>query len=141
MRNRILMTLLLVALSCACAFAQTIATVAKGTPFNSSDVAITGLVPLATPTLTFGATDVAKRMTPLPANTVAVTVIASGAVNYGSSSVVADTVSTAHYLKLVDGGEKTFNIYPGTQQPDIWFVPTATGATNVGVRFIAHVQR
>jgi hypothetical protein len=118
--------------------AQTMSTISKGTPLNTSARAITGFSAPATPTLTLSSA-AAVRMSALPANTIAVTVVASGAVNFGGSTVKTSTDGV--YRTISTGAETTFDVYPGTPQPDIWFIPNATGAANITVRFIAHTQR
>lgn len=143
--NRIFIVALLVAAAVVTSAlpvpAQTMSTVNKGTPLNVNSLPITGFAAFATPTLALSNT--AQRMTPVPAGTVAVTIIASGAVNFGSSSVVPGSGASGvvGYRHLADGAELTIPIYPTTSQPDIWFCVTATGASNIGVRFVAHVQK
>ena len=119
--------------------AQSMSTVQKGTPLNASSDPITGFTALTIPTITWSAASTAVRMPALPAGTIAVTAICSGTVNYGDSTVKDDAVGA--YPSLTDEQEKTFIIYPNTVQPDIWFVPTATGSTVNVVRFIAHTQK
>jgi hypothetical protein len=123
--------------------AQSMSTISKGVPLNASSDPITGFQALATPTITWSAASAAVRMPALPAGTIAVTCIASGAINYGDSTVVSTAAASGRgpQMALTDGTTVTFKVYPNTPQPDIWFVPTATGTTNLTVRFIAHVQK
>lgn len=141
--NRILFTgLLIVAALVSMAVpapAQTMSTIQKGAPLNSGETPMTGYTALSTPTITWSAASVAVRIPALPAGTVQVIAISSGSVNYGDSSVKDDAVGA--YPTLADEAEKVFNVYPNTPQPDIWFVPTASGATGIVVRFIAVTQR
>lgn len=141
--NRITFTALLIVVALVSmaipAPAQTMSTIQKGAPLNSGETPMTGYVGLSTPTITWSAASVAVRIPALPAGTVQVVAISSGSVNYGDSTVKDDAVGA--YPTLADEAEKIFNIYPNTPQPDIWFVPTASGATGVVVRFIPIVQR
>ena len=123
-------------------YAQAASTVGKGTPLSTTESAITGFAAAATPTQALSSA-AAVRMGSLPAGTVAVTVIASGAVNYGDSTILTGDASTGYApcKKLATGGEVTFNVYPNTIQPQIWFIPTATGAANIAIRLVPHVQR
>ena len=143
--NRTTLTALLVVVALismvipAPAPAQTPSTVGKGTPLNSSDAPMTGYTAFAIPTITWSAASTAVQMPAVPAGTVQVIAISSGSVNYGDSSVKDYAVGA--YPTLADEAEKVFNIYPNKSQPDIWFVPTASGATGIVVRFIAITQR
>lgn len=121
--------------------AQPFSTVGKGAPASVVDTAITGFAAAATPTQALGA--VAVRMGQLPAGTVAVTVIASGSVNYGDSTILSGDASTGYgpVKTITTGNSVTFPIYPHTIQPQIYFMPTATGAANIAIRLLPHVQR
>lgn len=135
--KRLVVVALMVLVSCAMASAATPSTVAKGQPLNSQDSAITGYAALSTPTLTL--TSYAQQMPAMPAGTVEVTVIASGALNYGGSDVKTST--DGKFQTLADAGTKTFKIYGPTPRPEIYFCVNATGAANVNVRFVPGVQR
>lgn len=133
-----LLTVLAIVTMAVPAPAQTMSTISKGTPLNAGETPITGFTDFATTTQALSSA-AAVRMQAVPAGTVAVTVVASGAVNFGSSTVKTSTDGV--YRTISTGAEKTFNIYPNTPQPDIWFIPNATGAANITVRYIAHTQR
>ena len=143
--NRILFTVLLIVAAVVSmatpAPAQTMSTISKGTPLNAGETPITGFGAAATPTQTI-TSPAAVRMGALPAGTVKVTVIASGAVNFGGSDVQSGGPSTGVHTwgTIADGASKDFNIYPGTIQPEIYFRPVATGTT-VYIRLLPAVQR
>lgn len=117
--------------------AQSISTIAKGRPAAVQDNGITGYVALGTPTIAL--TNTAQKIGTVPTGTVAVTIVASGALNYGPSSV--KTSADGAFPTLADKGLVTIPIWPGTTQPDIYVVNNATGATTAAARIIAHVQR
>ena len=121
--------------------AQTMSTISKGFPLNSAQTPITGFAAAATPTQTI-TSPAACKMGTLPAGTVAVTVIASGAVNYGDSTVTSGGPSTGVHTwgTIADTAKETFYIYPGTTNPNIYFRPVATGTTCY-IRLLPHVQR
>lgn len=129
---------ILVALYAVPAMTQTFSTIAKGYPAQVMDTGITGFAAPATPTITLGA--LAVKIGTMPANTVAVTLVASGAINFGSSSVLGSAVGVGQYRTIANGGETTIKLWPGTLQPDIYVIPNATGTTPT-VRIIAHVAR
>lgn len=118
--------------------AQTMSTISKGTPLNVNDAMMTGYAAFSTPTITWSAASTAVQMPQPPANTIAVIAISSGSVNYGDSTVKDDAVGA--YPTLADEAEKVFPVWPG-KRPEVYFVPTASGATDCVVRFIAVVQR
>lgn len=121
-------------------FSQTMSTIGKGAPLNDNTGAITGYLPLATPTITL--TDAAKLITvssPLPRGTIAVNLIASGAFNYGASTVLTST--SGAFMTVADKGVVRIPIYPGLTLPSIYVVNNATGSTTNTVRIIAEVQR
>ena len=143
--NRVIFTVLLIVAAVVSmatpAPAQTMSTIQKGAPLNAGETPITGFGAAATPTQTI-TSPAAVKMGPLPAGTVAVTVIASGAVNYGGSDVQSGAPSTGVHTwgTIADGAKETFNIYPNTPNPDIYFRPTATGTT-VYIRLLPRVQK
>lgn len=143
--NRILFTSLLIVAAIVSmavpAPAQTMSTIQKGAPLNAGETPITGFAAAATPTQTI-TSPAAVRMGTLPAGTVKVTVLASGAVNFGDSTVLCGDASTGYVSPgtIANGATKDFNIYPNTSQPEIYFRPVATGTT-VYIKLLPHVQR
>lgn len=122
-------------------FSQSMSTIAKGFPLNSNSGSITGFGVLATPTIAIS--DAAQIITvnsPLPAGTVAVTLVArNGVVNYGGSDVLTST--NGFWPSIASGSFVTIPIYPGTTRPAIYVVNNATGSAAVTVRVIPQVQK
>lgn len=117
--------------------AQSISGITKGFPAATQDIGITGYAPLGTATITL--TDAAQKIGTLPPGTVAVTLVASGAMNYGPSTVLTSTDGA--FPTIADKGQVTIPIWPGETTPDIYVVNNATGTTTAVCRIIAHVQR
>jgi hypothetical protein len=117
---------------------QTFSTIAKGYPAQVADTAITGFVAPASATQALSSA-AAVKIGVMPANTVAVTIVASGAMNFGSSSVKTSTDGI--YRTIATGGEVTIKLWPGTINPDIYLIPNATGAANIVARIICHVAK
>jgi len=140
MKNRIPLLLVLTVLACYFGSqldAQSISTIVKGRPAAMQDNGITGYQALGTPTIAL--TNAAQRIGTVPAGTVAVTIVASGALNYGPSTVL--TSASGAFPTLADKGFVTIPIYPGTTQPEIYVCNNATGTTTAVARIIAHIQR
>lgn len=119
-------------------FSQTMSTIGKGAPLNSNSGSITGYVDPATSTIAI--TDVAQKISALPAGTVAIIITAKGgAINYGSSTVTTSTNGV--WPTIAANGYLRIPIYPGETTPDIYVVNNATGTASVVARVIAEVQR
>ena len=118
------------------ASAQSLSTIAKGSPAAVQDNGITGFQAPATPTITL--TSAAQLIGTLPANCVAVTLVASGAFNYGGSTVLTSTDGA--YMTVADKAQVTIPIWPHTTNPQIYVVANATGTSPV-VRIVPHVQK
>lgn len=117
-------------------FAQSGSTTTKGAPLNVNSGAITGFQALATPTLTLS--NVATKIGNVPAGTVAVWIIASGAINFGDSTV--KTSAGGRFPTIADAGQIRIPIYPNTVAPNIYVINNATGTVAVA-RIIAEVQK
>lgn len=117
-------------------FAQSGSTITKGAPLNTNSGAITGFQALATPTLTLNNT--ATKIGALPAGTVAVWIVASGAINFGDSTVKTST--DGKFPTIADAGQLRIPIYPNTSAPNIYLINNATGSASVA-RIIAEVQK
>ena len=143
MKNLKMLTLVAVlsVIALVLTFAPT-ATEAQSTPSTMSseyplpvlDTMMTsGFAAPATPTIT--CTNYARRIGTLPSGTKAFYIVASGALNYGGSTVSNST--TGAFMTIADKGVAgPFKVSPLKLTPEVYVVNNATGASPVA-RIIA----
>ena len=135
MKNRIPLIALLFVAAVFCAFmplvgeAQTPSTTSSEYPLPVLDTMMTtGFVAPATPTVT--CTNYAQRIPALPSGTKAFYIVASGALNFGSSTVSNST--TGAFMTIADKGiAGPFKVSPLKLTPEVYVVNNATGASPV----------
>ena len=140
MKNRISLVAFLFVAAVISAFmplvgeAQTPSTTSSEYPLPVLDTMMTtGFVAPATPTVT--CTNYAQKIPALPSGTKAFYIVASGALNYGSSSVSNST--TGAYMTIADKGiAGPFKVSPLKLSPEVYVVNNATGETPIA-RIIA----
>ncbi len=135
MKDRISLIAFLFVAAVLCAFyplvgeAQTPSTTSSEYPLPVLDAMMTtGFVAPATPTVT--CTNYAKKIPALPSGTKAFYIVASGALNYGGSSV--SNSSTGAFMTIADKGiAGPFKVSPLKLSPEVYVVNNATGASPV----------
>ena len=135
MKDRISLIAFLFVAAVLCAFmplvgeAQTPSTTSSEYPLPVLDAMMTtGFVDPATPTVT--CTNYAQKIPALPSGTKAFYIVASGALNYGSSSV--SNSSTGAFMTIADKGVAgPFKVSPLKLSPAVYVVNNATGASPV----------
>ena len=140
MKDRISLIAFLFVAAVLCAFmpfigeAQTPSTTSSEYPLPVLDTMMTvGFVAPATPTVT--CTNYAQKIPALPSGTKAFYIVASGALNYGGSSVSNST--TGAFMTIADKGVAgPFRVSPLKLSPEVYVVNNATGASPVA-RIIA----
>ena len=140
MKDRISLIAFLLVAAVLCAFmpfigeAQTPSTTSSEYPLPVLDTMMTtGFVAPATPTVT--CTNYAQKIPALPSGTKAFYIVASGALNYGGSSV--SNSSTGAFMTIADKGiAGPFKVSPLKLSPEVYVVNNATGASPVA-RIIA----
>lgn len=135
MKDRISLIAFLFVAAVLCAFyplvgeAQTPSTTSSEYPLPVLDAMMTtGFAAPATPTVT--CTNYAQKIPALPSGTKAFYIVASGALNYGGSSV--SNSSTGAFMTIADKGiAGPFKVSPLKLSPEVYVVNNATGASPV----------